>query len=298
MVSQTSTDPSPAEGDGLAAPRAATDRADRPGAPPRASSGARRPGRRLPVILVVALFLASAGLAARLLVSIEGGEDFAWYAGLLAVFFVLYSVVWVFPRIPIAVVHVILGVQCLVVLVLLLLEPEFDYLTALFVPLAYQAAVVLRGRDRWLWVIGILPLIVLPLTITLGLRGLGLALIPMAVTVAVAALAAASQDIEAARAQSARMVAELEANHRRLERYVAEVESLAAVEERNRLVRELHDSVSQAMFAVLLATRSADIMLEKDPRSVTTQLEQLRDLTQEALARMRGFIAELRQQSE
>jgi signal transduction histidine kinase len=263
-------------------------------APRRGGGGAPRPGGRFLVTLVAALFLASAGLAARLLVSIEGGEDFAWYAALFAAFFVLYAVVWIYPRMPLALVHAILGVQCLVVLALVLIEPKFDYMTSLFVPLAYQAAVVFWGRTRWLWLGGILLLIVVPLTATLGFRGLGLALTPMAVTVAVAALAAASQEIEAARSQSEQMVSELEATHQQLERYVAEVESLAAIEERNRLVRELHDSVSQAMFAVLLATRSAEIMLERDPRSVAPQLEQLRDLTQGALARMRGFIAELR----
>ena len=143
-----------------------------------------------------------------------------------------------------------------------------------------------------------LALILVPLTVALGLRGLGMALVPMAIAVALAALAAASQDIDADCAESQRMVADLEGTHRSLERYAAEIDSLAAIEERNRLVRELHDSVSQAMFAIQLATSSAQILLDKDPGAAHTQLEQLRGLTQDALARMRGFIAELRQPTE
>jgi signal transduction histidine kinase len=72
------------------------------------------------------------------------------------------------------------------------------------------------------------------------------------------------------------------------------VEELAAMEERNRLARELHDSVSQTMFSLLLATRSAQILLERDPVRVRPQLEQLQELTQSALAQMRSLIAELR----
>jgi signal transduction histidine kinase len=48
------------------------------------------------------------------------------------------------------------------------------------------------------------------------------------------------------------------------------------------------------MFSILLATRSAQIMQQKEPDGVSAQLEQLQELTQEALVRMRGFIAELR----
>ena len=116
----------------------------------------------------------------------------------------------------------------------------------------------------------------------------------MAVTVAFPALALASRDIENSRAESREMVAELQTTNERLRAYAAEVEELAVIEERNRLARELHDSVSQAMFSVQLATRSAQIMLQKDPQAVEAQLEQLQTLTHDALARMRGFISELR----
>jgi len=125
-------------------------------------------------------------------------------------------------------------------------------------------------------------------------RGLGLAMTTMAVAIAFPALAVASREIELARADSQKMVADLEATHQRLEEYAAQADELAVMEERNRLARELLDSVSQAMFSILLATRSAQIMQQKDPDGVPAQLEQLQALTQEALVRMRGFIAELR----
>ena len=90
------------------------------------------------------------------------------------------------------------------------------------------------------------------------------------------------------------MLAELEATHRRLKTYAGQVEELAALEERNRLARELHDSVSQTIFSLILNARSAQMLLERDPARVRSQLEQLQELAQSALGEMRGLIAQLR----
>jgi len=250
-------------------------------------------------VVLVAVYLATLGLAARLLVMIEDTSMMPWYLALLAAFFILFSLVWIRPGLGPLLLHPILVIQSLIVLALLMFEPEYDSVTGLFVPLSYQAALVFRGRVRWIWVGALVVLIAGSLMITLGpARGLGAALTPMVVAIAFPALAMASQDIEMARAKSQRMVGELKATHARLEKYAAEVQELAAVEERNRLARELHDSVSQAMFGILLSTRSAQIMLKKDPDAVKAQLEQLEGLTREALARMRGFIADLRPKVE
>jgi PAS domain S-box-containing protein len=69
---------------------------------------------------------------------------------------------------------------------------------------------------------------------------------------------------------------------------------LAAGEERAHLARELHDSVTQALFSMTLVSRSVEMLLEKDPASARDQLTQLRELQKEALAEMRALIFELR----
>ncbi len=69
---------------------------------------------------------------------------------------------------------------------------------------------------------------------------------------------------------------------------------LAAGEERAHLARELHDSVTQALFSMTLVSRSIELMLDRDPSAVRQQLGQLRDLQREALAEMRALIFELR----
>jgi PAS domain S-box-containing protein len=69
---------------------------------------------------------------------------------------------------------------------------------------------------------------------------------------------------------------------------------LASSQERAHLARELHDSVTQALFSMTLVTRSTELLLDRDPESARAKLGSLRDLQREALAEMRALIFELR----
>jgi PAS domain S-box-containing protein len=69
---------------------------------------------------------------------------------------------------------------------------------------------------------------------------------------------------------------------------------LAAGEERAHLARELHDSVTQALFSMTLVSRSIEMLLDRDTDAARAQLAQLRELQREALAEMRALIFELR----
>ncbi len=72
---------------------------------------------------------------------------------------------------------------------------------------------------------------------------------------------------------------------------------LAASQERAHLARELHDSVTQALFSMGLTLRTLEILLETDPAAATEKLVELRELQKDALAEMRTLIFELRPSS-
>ena len=127
-----------------------------------------------------------------------------------------------------------------------------------------------------------------------ALRGLSLGLTTMAGCIIIPAYIIANQEIEMAQLKSQAMLSELQVTHQQLQAYAGQVEELAAIEERNRLARELHDSISQTIFSIVLNTRSAQILVQRDPARVRLQLEQLQSLAQDALAEMRGLIAQLR----
>ncbi len=72
---------------------------------------------------------------------------------------------------------------------------------------------------------------------------------------------------------------------------------LAAVEERQRLARELHDSVSQALYGISLGAQTARTLLDRDPASVAQPLDYVVELAQAGMAEMRALIFELRPES-
>ena len=69
---------------------------------------------------------------------------------------------------------------------------------------------------------------------------------------------------------------------------------LSIVEERNRLARELHDSVIQQLFGVSLAVESAGTLLERDPAAAVGELDRVRDLARGAMDELRSVVFELR----
>jgi signal transduction histidine kinase len=78
-------------------------------------------------------------------------------------------------------------------------------------------------------------------------------------------------------------------------RLYREAQKLAVVEERNRLARELHDSVTQALYGVTLHAEAAFRQLKNHKMKLAIeQLEELKATAQEALREMRLLIFELR----
>src|SRR3954469_4743088 len=69
---------------------------------------------------------------------------------------------------------------------------------------------------------------------------------------------------------------------------------LSIIEERNRLARELHDSVTQRLFGVALAAESASTLLDRDPSKVAIELQRVSDLARGAMEELRAVVFELR----
>jgi signal transduction histidine kinase len=69
---------------------------------------------------------------------------------------------------------------------------------------------------------------------------------------------------------------------------------LSIVEERNRLARELHDSVTQKLFGLTLTAEAAATVIDRDPAEAKAALVRLQALTREAMEELRSLIFELR----
>lgn len=76
-----------------------------------------------------------------------------------------------------------------------------------------------------------------------------------------------------------------------------QAQELAIINERQRLARELHDSVSQTLWTASIIADVLPVLWNKDPEEGKRNLEQLRKLVRGALAEMRTLLIELRPSS-
>jgi signal transduction histidine kinase len=180
------------------------------------------------------------------------------------------------------------------VLTLTNLRPYLDVTCQLYIALGVQALHAFGRRAVVAWLI--LFSILLTVTEVVGVGwGEGLAL---SLTMLGGGFFLISYDLlydrmQADRADSRALLIELQEAHRDLQAYAGQVEELTAARERNRLARELHDSVSQTIFGVILTAQAARVLLDRNPSRVPELLDRLESMTAGALAQLRSLIAKL-----
>src|SRR5207302_1246180 len=109
-------------------------------------------------------------------------------------------------------------------------------------------------------------------------------------------LAAAGLTSKLASAQH-RSAEEARSRERELRLLYEQAQELASLQERQRLARELHDSVSQALYGIGLGAYTAKETLESDPEQALASIDYILTLTEAGLAEMRALIFELRPES-
>jgi signal transduction histidine kinase len=80
-------------------------------------------------------------------------------------------------------------------------------------------------------------------------------------------------------------------------RLLLQAEQKAALEERQRLARELHDSVAQALYGAALGIKTAQVKLDRNPLEVHEPLSYALGLVEAATTEMRALIFSLRPES-
>ena len=105
----------------------------------------------------------------------------------------------------------------------------------------------------------------------------------------------ASNEAEVARKESEKLLAELQIAHEQLQVYTVQAEELAVAAERNRMARELHDSVTQSLHSsTLMAAAGQRLADEGDLERTKHYLTRLGEISQQALKEMRLMVYELR----
>ena len=89
-------------------------------------------------------------------------------------------------------------------------------------------------------------------------------------------------------------IRELKAAKVKLEQNAAEAEELAALRERTRLAREMHDSIGHALVVVNVKLEAAQRLYRRDSARGDSELEATRSLIRETMAELRRSLGDLR----
>jgi len=250
--------------------------------------------RRTLLIIYIAIYLLVVGGIIRYVVRF--GDYRFWLLALLTVYLILLFLEPFFIRQNRLLTNIYLFVQTSIICTVALISPNVDFWTALFLPLVVQVMHIFPQRTGFvitgiftsimavLMLLGPGPDVGLPL---IFLNGVGYFLF--------AAFIAIIREAEAARQESQKQQAELQSAYQQLQTYTAQAEELAVLQERNRLARELHDSVTQSLHSsTLLAEAGQRLLSSGDIERARGYLIRLGEISQQALKEMRLLVYELR----
>jgi signal transduction histidine kinase len=240
-------------------------------------------------------FILIAVVALRALISFQGQPAFAFAVLLLAFYALFYSIE------PLIMTHwrgyrfLYFPLQTVLVVVLNNLRPYLDISNLLYIPLSVQTLHAFTRRQAMGWMGMYAVLITFTQVVGLGIAdGLARSLLVLGGSAFLVSYDLLYYQTQSDQAKSQLLLTELQQAHQKLQEYAGQAEELAVARERNRLARELHDTVSQLIFSITLTARSARLLLERDPARLPEQLDSLQEMTSSALTQLRSLIAELR----
>jgi signal transduction histidine kinase len=190
------------------------------------------------------------------------------------------------------VVHI--SLQAILITILLFMPGFPDYFALLFAVLSMQVMQKMALKPGAAWISLFSVLMFIPLQRLYGTpKTIAFTLVYSAMNAILAAYSLALRRVHQARETAQALGLELEQANSELQTYSRRVERLAVARERNRLARELHDSVTQTVFSMTLTTQSALMLLERDRMQVADQLARLYQLARSAISEMQVLISEL-----
>ena len=197
--------------------------------------------------------------------------------------------------------HLYLGLQTILISLLIFGSnyKEYDYFSLLFAIMGMQTMQRLDIKSGAVWIVLFFVLIGFPFIRIEGILEGSIRMILFgSVIIFLSAYSLAARQAQDAHSQNQSLMHQLQAANIQLESHSDTLKKLGVANERQRLRRELHDSVTQTIFSMTLTTQSAFLLLERDPTRVGAQLERLNQLAQSALVEMHLLISELRPEQQ
>lgn len=188
-----------------------------------------------------------------------------------------------------------MAVQTVLVLSALLLLPGFGWFIILYYVLSAEAMLLFSRREGAVWVLIFVLVSAAYLLFTAEWQDALLSLLVyLAGFLFFAAFSYQTAEAVRARRESEHLLAELQAAHDQLQAYAAQAEYLAISKERNRLAREVHDTLGHRLTVAAVQLEGAQRLIPADPQRAAQMVGTVRQQVREALAELRATVATLR----
>ncbi len=191
--------------------------------------------------------------------------------------------------------HLYLAVQTVLTGGLMALHvPTYSFFSILFIILSAQAMWLPSQRAGFAWIAAFtLITTFFALSSGGGLTRLTLAGLYAGSYFFFGIFSAAVARADAARQESQRLLGELQQVHDQLQEYALKAEELAVAEERNRLARELHDTLGHALTISVVQLEGAQRLIAADPERTSRIIGAVREELRGALSELRRAVATL-----
>jgi signal transduction histidine kinase len=192
-------------------------------------------------------------------------------------------------------IHLYLGLQGSLAAVLLFLHPGFTMYPTLYSLLSFQAVLLLSANPGAFWIVAFNLVTVVAFLLGFGLEeALYAGLVYAGINIFFGAFAGTLRRVDAARRQSDLLLQELREAHEQLQEYALRVEELTVIEERNRLSREMHDTIGHRLTVASVQLEGAQRICASDPERAANMVGTVRGQVRAALSELRSTVATLR----
>jgi signal transduction histidine kinase len=192
-----------------------------------------------------------------------------------------------------------MGIETVTTTGLMILQPGWSVFPILFFLMSPQAILWFDLRPTVFWLAGFTVITAVIFCFTRGWGGLILMLPYVAGYIFFANFGWLLAQSEKERRRNKQLLLDLQEANRKLQEYADQIEELAIVQERNRIAREMHDSLGHRLTISAIQLEGAQRLIKTDPdrtdRIIGTVREQIHDgLTdlRRTLAMLRASIAE------
>jgi signal transduction histidine kinase len=186
------------------------------------------------------------------------------------------------------------SLQTLLVAGLLAVPPHQLIVVVLFFVLSSEVTMMYPPRAVVAWITLFSAITLVAYGAIAGAGGLMAVPIYIAGYIFFAIFAQQTARAESARAESERLLGELQDAHRQLQEYAAQAEELAVQQERNRLAREMHDTLGHRLTVSSVQLQAAQRLLPGAPEKASEMVGAVLEEIREGLRELRRTVATLR----